>query len=138
MRVVLEPELSAEARQRIELGVDLHNVAATRLPEFYPVAMALREEGGELRGGLLGEIWGGWLHVSHLWVDAPLRRQGWATQLLRAAERHAVARGAGHAYLETFSFQARPLYERLGYEVFATLDDCPPGHQKFFLRKALR
>ena len=25
----------------------------------------------------------------------------------------------------------------LGYEVFATLDDFPPGHQKFFLRKTL-
>ena len=138
MRIVFEAEPSAEARQRIELGVDLHNVAATQLPEFHTLAFVLRDASGEVRGGLLGDLWGGWLHVSYLWVDTPLRHAGWATKLLRAAERHAVARGARHAQLETFSFQARPLYEKLGYEVFAILDDFPPGHQKFFLKKQLK
>lgn len=40
-------------------------------------------------------------------------------------------------YLDTFDFQARPFYERHGYEVFGTLDDYPPGHSRFFLRKDL-
>jgi hypothetical protein len=39
--------------------------------------------------------------------------------------------------LSTFSFHARPLYEKLGYEVFATLEDCPVGHCEYFLRKQL-
>jgi len=137
MKIAFEPELSADVRQRVELGVDLHNVAVTQLPDFYAVALLLREENGEVRGGLLGDIWGGWLHISFLWVDAPLRHQGWASRLVRAAERHAVAHGAHDVHLETFSFQARPLYEELGYTVFATLDDFPPGHQKFFLKKTL-
>jgi hypothetical protein len=34
--------------------------------------------------------------------------------------------------------QARPFHERRGYRVFATLDDCPAGHQRFFLGKTLR
>jgi len=137
MKIVFEPELSPDARQRIELGVDLHNVAVTQLPDVYNVSFVLREKTGELRGGLRGDIWGGWLHVSFLWVDAPLRHRQWATRLLRAAERYAVARGAHDVHLETFSFQARPFYEKLGYTVFATLDDFPPGHQKFFLKKTL-
>ena len=137
MKIAFEPALSGDVRQRVELGVDLHNVAVTQLPDFYAVAFLLREDDGELRGGLLGEIWGGWLHIGYLWVDAPLRHQGWATKLVRAAEQYAVSRGAHDVHLETFSFQARPLYEKLGYEVFATLDDFPPGHKKFFLRKKL-
>lgn len=137
MKIGFEAELSAEARQRIELGVDLHNVAATRVPEFHAVKLVLRDADGEVRGGLLGEVWGGWMHVTHLWVDAQVRRRGWATKLLRHAERHARVRGATDVHLETFSFRARPFYERLGYAVFATLDDFPPGHQKFFLRKRL-
>jgi len=28
-------------------------------------------------------------------------------------------------------------YEKLGYELFATLEDYPPGHCKYFLKKAL-
>ena len=138
MKIVFEPELSSDVRQRVVQGVDLHNVAATQLPDFYAVAFLLREPSGEVRGGLLGDVWGGWLHVTFLWVDTPLRHAGWASKLVRAAERYAVARGAHDAQLETFSFQARPLYETLGYEVFATLDDFPPGHQKFFLKKKLK
>ena len=138
MKIVFEPELSSDVRQRIVQGVDLHNVAATQLPDFHAVAFLLREPSGEVRGGLLGDVWGGWLHVTFLWVDTPLRHAGWASKLVRAAERYAVARGAHDAQLETFSFQARPLYETLGYEVFATLDDFPPGHQKFFLKKKLK
>lgn len=137
LTIAFEPEPSSATREQIELGLAFHNIATTRLSEYHAIALVLRDASGEVRGGLLGELWGGWLHVSYLWVDAPLRRAGWGTKLLRAAERHAVARGAHDAHLETFSFQARPLYEALGYEVFATLDDCPPGHQKFFLRKAL-
>jgi len=39
--------------------------------------------------------------------------------------------------LETHSYEARPFYEKLGYEVFAALEDYPPGHTKFYLRKQL-
>jgi hypothetical protein len=63
--------------------------------------------------------------------DAPGRR------LLEAIEDEARKRGCRWAHLDTFSYQARPFYERLGYELFATLDDYPPGHQRFFLKKPL-
>ena len=52
-------------------------------------------------------------------------------------EQAAKERGCTYAHLDTFSFQARPFYEALGYEVFGILDDYPPGHHKFFMKKAL-
>jgi len=137
MKIVHEPELSPASRNRIELGVDLHNIAVTGIDAFATPNFTLREPSGEVRGGLIGEIWGGWMHVSYLWVDTALRHRGWARKLLQAAERYAAARGVHDVSLETFSFQARPLYEAQGYEVFATLEDFPPGHQKHFLRKKI-
>ena len=80
----------------------------------------------------------GWrLHVMHLWIASAVRRQQHGTRLMQAAEDYAVERGCIAATLETTSFEARPFYEKRGYEVFATLDDYPPGHSKFFLRKRL-
>jgi hypothetical protein len=38
--------------------------------------------------------------------------------------------------VHTYSFQARGFYERLGYAVFGTLDDYPPGQSRIFLHKA--
>jgi ribosomal protein S18 acetylase RimI-like enzyme len=38
-------------------------------------------------------------------------------------------------WLDTFSFQARGFYEKLGYTVFGEIENHPPGHSRFFLRK---
>jgi hypothetical protein len=53
------------------------------------------------------------------------------------AERYAIEKGAEAAFLDTFSFQARPFYEKLGYKVFGTLEDQPPGHTHYWLAKKL-
>jgi hypothetical protein len=52
-------------------------------------------------------------------------------------EDEAVKCRCKHIDLDTFSFQARPFYEKNGYTVFATLDNCPEGHSKHFLKKDL-
>ena len=66
-----------------------------------------------------------------------LRGQGHATRLMAAAEAYAVEKGCVGVVLDTFSFQARPFYERLGYRVFGQLDDYPPGHTRFYMEKRL-
>jgi len=73
-----------------------------------------------------------------VWVDEKFRRQRLGTQLVRAMESEALQRGCHAAYLDTFSYQAKPFYEKLGYEVFGTLDDYPLGHQRFYMRKTLK
>jgi hypothetical protein len=45
--------------------------------------------------------------------------------------------GCTMSHLDTFDFQARDFYERNGYELFGALDDCPPGHKRYYLKKAL-
>jgi ribosomal protein S18 acetylase RimI-like enzyme len=117
--------------------LDIFNVGATGLSAYYPLSFFLKSPRGETLGGLLGSIWGGWLHISYLWVDETVRGRRWATQLMDQAEDYAREKNCHSVQLDTHSFQARPFYERRGYEVFGTLDDYPKGHKKFFLRKKL-
>jgi GNAT superfamily N-acetyltransferase len=136
LRIAFEPFVDDGTRRFIIDGVDMYNVAATAMPEYAAVNFVLRGGRGEALGGLLGQLWGGWLQVTTLWVSAAVRGQGYGTQLLMDAQDYARARGAVGATLETYSFQARPFYERLGYELCGAIDGYPPGHVKFFLRKS--
>jgi len=137
VRIGFEPFIGGDERAFIVENVDLYNVAATRLHEWWPVNVVMRAEQGDLIGGLLGQLWGGWLQVFHLWVADTMRGQGHGSRLVRAAEDYARSRGAIGATLETYSFQAKPFYQRLGYEVCGTIENYPPGHSKFVLKKAL-
>jgi GNAT superfamily N-acetyltransferase len=136
-RIEFEPFIDEGVRQFIVDGIDYYNIAVTSLPNYFPINFVLRGEYGDVLGGLLGQLWGGWLQVSYLWVAESARGVGCGTRLLKNAEVHAACLGAIGVALETYSFQARSFYERLGYEVFGTLAGCPRGHEKFFLRKAL-
>jgi len=89
-------------------------------------------------GGILADLFGGWAYISLLWIDEPLRNRGLGTRLVTMLEQEALRLGCTHAHLDTYSFEARPFYEKLGYELFATLEDYPAGHCKHFLKKTLR
>ena len=51
------------------------------------------------------------------------------------AEEIARQRDCIGMWLDTYSFQARGFYEKLGFTVFGQVDDHPPGEQRFFLQK---
>jgi GNAT superfamily N-acetyltransferase len=134
VRIEFEPLIDEAARQFIVNGVDNYNIAATSLPDYFPVNFVLRGERGDVLGGVLGQLWGGWLQVTYLWVAEAARGTGNGTRLIRML-RHTLALGvpSGRRWRRTVS---RPFHERLGYEVVGTLDGYPPGHVKFFLKKA--
>ena len=87
--------------------------------------------------GLLGQTRWQWLYVAKLWVADAYRGKGLGTRLLERAEEIARSRGCTNALLDTFEYQARPFYEKLGYRLFGTLDGYPPGYRQFYLTKAL-
>lgn len=88
-------------------------------------------------GGLNGSFFYGWMYINLFHLPEALRGQGLGRALMERAEAAARARGCTGIWLDTFSFQARPFYESLGYRLFATLEDCPPGHARHYLMKRL-
>jgi GNAT superfamily N-acetyltransferase len=101
------------------------------------IKIFLRNPAGEITGGVLADCFGGWVYISLLWVEKSLRNMGYGTKLMQLVESEGVLLGCTHAHVDTFSYEARPFYEKLGYTLFATLDDYPPGYKKYFLKKQL-
>lgn len=118
-------------------GLNQHATENIEQDGFKPVAIFIRDGNNEVVGGVSGYLNWNWLQVSLLWVDSNLRGAGYGKQLMEKLEETGRDKGCENAQVDTFSFQARAFYESLGYEVFATLDDYPPGHSRHYLKKAL-
>ena len=103
-----------------------------------PVKFVARDSTGVVVGGILGHTRWRWLYIAKLWVDEGARGHGLGRRLMAAAEDLALSRGCTDVSLDTFEYQARPFYEKLGYELFGTLEGYPPGSRQYYLRKRLR
>jgi len=92
-RIEFEPFINEGARQFIAIGIDFFNVAATGLPDYFPVNFVLRGESGDVLGGVLGQVWGGWLQVSHLWIAEAAATPD-TEHVFWGRQRHMLALGA--------------------------------------------
>jgi GNAT superfamily N-acetyltransferase len=91
----------------------------------------------EVLGGVIGVIYWDWLYVDLMWIRDEFRGRGYGHRLMTQLEDEARRRGARHAFLDTFSFQAPGFYKKHGYGVFGQLSDFPAGHQRYFMTKEL-
>ena len=137
LRIVSEPQGSPGDATFVRDSLALFNVGVTGDSYYSPLAIFLKDERDAVLGGALGHVWGGWLDLDTLWVAEPFRGQGYGGKLLEAAEDEARAQGCHGVYLDTFSFQAKPFYEKFGYEVVADIPDYPRGHSYHVLKKTL-
>jgi GNAT superfamily N-acetyltransferase len=137
VEVEIEETPRAEDIQAVRDGLTAFNELHTAPDDYRPLNVFVRDSEQKVRAGLLGETFWEWLHISILWVDEPVRRQGLGSQLLRAAETEAIRRGCTAAFVDTLSFQAPGFYTLHGYASWGRLDGLPPGHQRVFFQKRL-
>jgi GNAT superfamily N-acetyltransferase len=104
---------------------------------YFPFVFHIVDDAGKPIGGATGHGSFDWLFVELLFVPKHLQGQGIGTKLMAQIEAFARQHKLIGIWLDTFSFQARPFYERLGYSVFGTIDNHPIGGQRFFLEKRL-
>lgn len=138
IELAIVPNPAAEDVRAIREAIYQYNRSKAGDQHYQALTILAHDRRGRLVGGLLGATFWRWLTVDFLWVADGLRGQGHGSRLLVAAEREACRRGCKHACLDTFSFQARDFYEKLGYAPFGVLDDFPGGHRRYFLTKTLR
>lgn len=94
-------------------------------------------EGDQLVGGLVGLYKNDYLYIDILWVQESARKKGIGSALMTHIESKAYEKGIRNIWLGTASFQARGLYEKLGYHVEATFEQCPKGYDNYTMLKVL-
>ncbi len=104
---------------------------------FAPLSIFVRDEEGHIKGGLLGETFWRWLHISIVWIDEDVRDRGWGSKLIQTVEAEAISRGCIGVFVDSLSFQAPDFYSKHGYSIWGELDGLPPGHRRIFFQKQL-
>jgi GNAT superfamily N-acetyltransferase len=134
---VVTDAATAEDREAVLAPLMAYNDERGPPHGFQRLSVLLRDPEGKIIGGLIGRIVYDWLYVELLAVPEGLRGRGVGAELMRRAEAGAIERGCAGIWLDTYEFQARGFYEKLGFEVFGTLDDHPRGMHRYFLRRRL-
>lgn len=114
------------------------NVKAMGDCEAKTLALLLRDPDSDaVMGGLWGRsLWGSFF-VDMLVAPEDHRGAGWGRELLGQAEAEARAQGCTNIWLDTFAFQARPFYEKLGFRVFGELEGPHRAFPRYFMVKDL-
>jgi GNAT superfamily N-acetyltransferase len=128
---------SGEDLDVILKGLTAYNQAEVGPADRIPLAVLIRDEDGQVIGGLSGYTSWGWLFTHLLFIPEQLRGQGMAARLLDEAEAEARRRGCRGAWIDTFNPLALKAYQRQGYEIFGELPAFVGDRTRSFLRKAL-
>jgi GNAT superfamily N-acetyltransferase len=135
MSIITRERFLPDEDAAVNQGFAEYNSSQSQVSARHPIALASYTTDGQLAGALDGYVFFDWLTVSRLWVARDARGRGLGTELMLAAEYIAKELSCAGSTLSTYDFQARPFYEKLGYEVFGVLADNPRGRERFFMRK---
>lgn len=90
-----------------------------------------------LIGGFTGWSKLGWYYLDQLWIEKSYRKHKIGSKLMEEISSFAISNNCVGIITETWSFQAKDFYIKNGFEIYASLDNFPPGATVYFLKKVL-
>ena len=124
-------------REAIVAPLIAYNASRAGASGYLALTVAIHDEAGAAIGGLWGGTSRGWLFTELLLVPEALPGRGVGREVMALAEAEAERRGCTGAWLDTFEFQARGFYERIGYTCFGELPKHPDNFARYFMQKSL-
>lgn len=115
-----------------------YNDSRAGVSDLHRLGLLVRDApSGPILGGLWARMSRGWMFIELLVLPEHARHAGLGTELMDRAEAAVRELDGRGVWLDTFSFQARPFYEKRGYAVFGEIPDYPAPHSRFLLQKRL-
>ena len=120
--------------------IDFNNA---KIPNLEPIEdevnffVFVKDEYQKTIGGIRATCYWNTLHIELLWLSEACRGKGVGTKLIKKTEAFAKEQQCEKAFVETTSWQAKPFYEKNGYNLIATINNRPKGHASHYLTKEL-
>ena len=138
LEILADEPTAQESRQILKLLLDFNALHTAHLIERPDLGILLRDpDTFEIIGGLYAVDEYNWLFIKYLVVPEALRGEGFGTRRMAEAERVARERDCAGIFLDTYDFQAKPFYLKLGFEQFGELEGDAQTPRRFFLKKLL-
>ena len=85
-------------------------------------------------GGLTGRMYWSCLEIDDFFIESSYRRLGYGTKVMKKVIAYAKEKSLAFILLKTFSFQAKPFYETLGFHVIGEIKNYPDTFSLYTLR----
>lgn len=107
---------------------------ASREPSYMQYIQIEITDQSQFVAGLTGRIYWSCLEIDDLFIEKPYRYQGFGTTLIENVIQYATEKKLKFIILNTFSFQAKPFYEKLGFYTIGEIKNYPDKHSLYTLR----
>lgn len=129
-------QASAEDEHEIKAG--LYQFNQRHIGDYQAENVIIKvTDAGKVVAGISGSICWQWGYIARLWVNENYRTSAIGKQLVNSFEEVCLGKSCLGIRLETTSFQAKGFYLKLGFTQFGEIDNFPPNHTCYFLKKEL-
>ncbi len=126
---ILQREMTTAELDRMRQGFDEHTLAndvLVQTADRFSFTAVIEELFVGCCSGLAyknGHQYSGWFYLTDLFVEKDFRSQGLGRQLLTTLEKELTSAGIKKLWVWTAGYEAPGFYQKIGYEVFAEMDD---------------
>ncbi len=124
-------------RKGLGMNFDLHVGDLVKKHPQIGYKLVMKNDEGQVIGGLCGYTILGTMNVAELWVDEKSRGQGYGTDLLMHAEELAKEKGCIAGQIACFSFQNLDFLKKHGYRTHGVSDGYPDEVKEYYLIKKM-
>lgn len=144
MDIAIKFDNSAAGQKFLDKGLTEYNSKHSQYFSLHKFGRRTRKIGfyayerNKRIGGCCGRlIMQNWIWVDLFYINEEYRKSGIGTKLMQQVEKYAVENKITGIATDTWDFQAKGFYEKLGFHLYGVLEDCPIGSTVYCFEKKI-
>ena len=137
-KIIYQDELNPEHKKAIIDGLNHNAYIKRKLGQNNgSFSFVIENADGELKAGISGFYYYGCFHIDLLFVAGESRGKGYGSNLMQKVEELAHTKGCLFMSVHTMDFEAKPFYEKHGFEIDFVCEGFEKNSKMYRLKKKL-